>query len=90
MVFRVIPMEIHAIQDLDLPKVVEELAMEPRGLILVTGTTGSGKSTTLAAMIDYINQKQDHPHHHHRGPHRVPAPGQEVGRSTSARWGSTP
>ncbi|MDF1554798.1 MAG: type IV pilus twitching motility protein PilT [Deferrisomatales bacterium] len=58
MVFRVIPMEINGIRDLDLPKVVEELAMEPRGLLLVTGTTGSGKSTTLASMIDYINQKK--------------------------------
>ena len=58
MVFRVIPMEIKAITDLDLPKVVEELAMEPRGLILVTGTTGSGKSTTLASMIDSINQRK--------------------------------
>ena len=58
MVFRVIPMEINGIRGLDLPKVVEELAMEPRGLILVTGTTGSGKSTTLASMIDYINQKK--------------------------------
>jgi twitching motility protein PilT len=58
MVFRVIPMEVNTIRDLDLPKVVEELAMEPRGLILVTGTTGSGKSTTLASMIDFINQKK--------------------------------
>ena len=58
MVFRVIPMEINSIRNLDLPKVVEELAMEPRGLLLVTGTTGSGKSTTLASMIDYINQKK--------------------------------
>ncbi len=58
MVFRVIPTEIRSIRELNLPKVVEELAMEPRGLILVTGTTGSGKSTTLAAMIDYINQRK--------------------------------
>ncbi len=58
MVFRVIPTEIRSIRDLLLPKAVEELAMEPRGLILVTGTTGSGKSTTLASMIDYINQKK--------------------------------
>ncbi|GAB4251925.1 type IV pilus twitching motility protein PilT [Deferrisoma sp.] len=58
MVFRVIPTEIKSVKELLLPKVVEELAMEPRGLILVTGTTGSGKSTTLASMIDYINQKK--------------------------------
>jgi twitching motility protein PilT len=54
-VFRVIPFGVKTIEQLHLPKVVERIAMEPRGLILVTGTTGSGKSTTLAAMIDYIN-----------------------------------
>jgi len=58
MVFRIIPTEIKSIQQLHLPKVVEEIAMEPRGLILVTGTTGSGKSTTLASMIDFINQRK--------------------------------
>ncbi len=55
MVFRVIPFGVRTLQQLELPKVLERIAMEPRGLILVTGTTGSGKSTTLAAMIDYIN-----------------------------------
>ena len=54
-VFRVIPFGVKTIDQLDLPKVAERIAMEPRGLILVTGTTGSGKSTTLAAMIDHIN-----------------------------------
>jgi twitching motility protein PilT len=54
-VFRVIPFSVKTIEHLHLPKVIETIAMEQRGLILVTGTTGSGKSTTLAAMIDYIN-----------------------------------
>jgi twitching motility protein PilT len=54
-VFRVIPFGIQTIEQLNLPKIVERIAMENRGLILVTGTTGSGKSTTLAAMIDHIN-----------------------------------
>jgi len=54
-VFRVIPMRIPTIEELQLPDVLKKIALEPRGLILVTGTTGSGKSTTLAAMIDYIN-----------------------------------
>ena len=54
-VFRVIPFHVKRIQQLNLPKVVETIAMEPRGLVLVTGTTGSGKSTTLAAMLDHIN-----------------------------------
>ncbi len=55
MVFRVIPMKILTVEELGLPKILEKLAIEPRGLILVTGTTGSGKSTTLAAMIEHMN-----------------------------------
>jgi twitching motility protein PilT len=59
--FRVIPVKILDIEQLHLPVVLREIALEPRGLILVTGTTGSGKSTTLASMIDYINQhRTDH------------------------------
>ena len=54
-VFRVIPMRIPTIEELLLPEVIKKISMERRGLILVTGTTGSGKSTTLAAMIDLIN-----------------------------------
>jgi len=52
---RVIPMVIRSFDELRLPRVLEKLAMEQRGLILVTGITGSGKSTTLASMLDYIN-----------------------------------
>jgi twitching motility protein PilT len=55
-VCRAIPYEIRSIDDLGLPEVVRTLAEEPRGIVLVTGTTGSGKSTTLAAMIDHINR----------------------------------
>jgi twitching motility protein PilT len=54
-VFRVIPFKIQTIEQLMLPKVIEKLSGEQRGLVLVTGTTGSGKSTTLAAMIDHVN-----------------------------------
>ena len=54
-VLRVIPFRIQTIEQLMLPKVLEKIASEERGLVLVTGTTGSGKSTTLAAMIDHIN-----------------------------------
>ena len=61
LVFRVIPMRIPTIEELFLPEVLKKVSMEPRGLILVTGTTGSGKSTTLASMIDNINtNKTDH------------------------------
>jgi len=54
-VCRAIPVSIRTIDDLKLPPVIRELAEEERGIVLLTGTTGSGKSTTLAAMIDHIN-----------------------------------
>ncbi|MEF9426764.1 MAG: type IV pilus twitching motility protein PilT [Candidatus Mariimomonas ferrooxydans] len=60
-VLRVIPMKILDVEQLHLPPVINKIAMESRGLILVTGTTGSGKSTTLASMVDYINlNRTDH------------------------------
>jgi twitching motility protein PilT len=60
-VYRVIPEKIRSFGDLGLPPVVATLAERPRGLVLVTGPTGSGKSTTLAAMIDKINcERHDH------------------------------
>jgi twitching motility protein PilT len=55
LVLRVIPTKIRTVDELGLPPVLKRIAMEERGLVLVTGTTGSGKTTTLAAMIDYIN-----------------------------------
>jgi len=58
-VFRVIPVKILTLEELLLPKVLEKLSLNHRGLILVTGTTGSGKSTTLAAMIDVINSNRE-------------------------------
>jgi len=58
MVLRVIPIQVRGIEELGLPPVLTKIAAEERGLILVTGTTGSGKSTTLAAMIDYINRNR--------------------------------
>src|SRR5512139_3085703 len=54
-VYRVIPERIRPFEELGLPKVIAKLAERPRGLVLVTGPTGSGKSTTLAAMLDKIN-----------------------------------
>src|SRR5512133_2964242 len=57
-VLRVIPFKIMSIEQLMLPKVLEKVAGEQRGLVLVTGTTGSGKSTTLAAMVDHINANE--------------------------------
>src|SRR5919112_1654037 len=57
-VYRQIPYEILGFKELGLPPVVEEICNKPRGLVLVTGPTGSGKSTTLAAMIDKINRER--------------------------------
>jgi len=56
--FRVVPFQANTIVELNLPKVVEQIALKPRGLVLVTGITGSGKSTALAAMINFINQNR--------------------------------
>ncbi|HEV8263360.1 MAG TPA: PilT/PilU family type 4a pilus ATPase [Gemmatimonadales bacterium] len=56
--FRAIPYEVKHIKDLSLPPVLEEIALKPRGLVLVTGVTGSGKSTCLAAMINHINSNR--------------------------------
>ncbi|MGB5440239.1 MAG: type IV pilus twitching motility protein PilT [Gammaproteobacteria bacterium] len=56
-VFRTIPSDILALEDLGTPPIFKDIAETPRGLVLVTGPTGSGKSTTLAAMIDYINNR---------------------------------
>ncbi|MDQ7005943.1 MAG: type IV pilus twitching motility protein PilT [Acidobacteriota bacterium] len=58
LVLRMIPVRVASIRELALPPVLETIANEHRGLVLVTGSTGSGKSTTLAAMIDYINSQR--------------------------------
>jgi twitching motility protein PilT len=57
-VFRLIPSEIPGVNDLGLPPVLEEMVLQPQGLLLFTGPTGHGKSTTQAALIDVINQKR--------------------------------
>lgn len=60
-VFRTIPSKILTLEELNMADVLKEFAMMPRGLVLVTGPTGSGKSTTLAGMVDFINEKRfDH------------------------------
>ncbi|MCI4410184.1 MAG: type IV pilus twitching motility protein PilT [Thiotrichales bacterium] len=55
-VFRTIPANVQSLAELNAPSILTDIANQPRGLVLVTGPTGSGKSTTLAAMIDYINE----------------------------------
>ena len=60
-VFRTIPSEVLSLTDINAPDIFKEISNSPRGLVLVTGPTGSGKSTTLAAMVDYINEnRRDH------------------------------
>ncbi|MDY0013273.1 MAG: type IV pilus twitching motility protein PilT [Rhodocyclaceae bacterium] len=57
-VFRTIPSKVLTLDDLAAPKIFREIANQPRGIVLVTGPTGSGKSTTLAAMVDYVNENE--------------------------------
>ncbi len=78
MVLRQIPNKLLSFDDLGTPPVLKDLIMRPRGLVLVTGPTGSGKTTTLAAAIDYLNADARPPHHHDRGPDRVLSPAQEM------------
>ena len=77
-VFRTIPSKILTLEQLNTPKVFADLALKPRGLVLVTGPTGSGKSTTLAAMVNHLNEQRIRPRADGRGPDRVRAREQEV------------
>ncbi|HTC23206.1 MAG TPA: PilT/PilU family type 4a pilus ATPase, partial [Gemmatimonadales bacterium] len=59
--FRAIPYEVKTIRELSLPAILEEISLKPRGLVLVTGPTGSGKSTSLASMVDKVNvERREH------------------------------
>ena len=80
LVLRTIPQTLPTIDTLNLPQVLKDVAMTKRGLVIFVGATGSGKSTSLAAMVDYRNENSLRPHHHHRGPGRVRAPAQELHR----------
>ena len=57
-VFRVIPSKVLTLEELNCPKIFKDISSQPRGIVLVTGPTGSGKSTTLAAMVDYVNENE--------------------------------
>src|SRR3989475_2512533 len=76
--FRAIPYEVKTIHDLNLPPVLEEIGLRPRGLVLVTGVTGSGKSTALAAMINHINTNRRGDINTIAGPLRVLRPGNQA------------
>lgn len=57
--FRMVPFDILSIEDLELPQILKDLVKKPQGLILITGLAGSGKSTTMAAMVHYVNQNEE-------------------------------
>ena len=76
-VFRQIPRDVRSVEEMGLPPEVQQLALLRSGLVLVTGPTGSGKSTTLGALIDLVNGSR-RSRHHDRGPDRVRAPEQEL------------
>ena len=86
--FRVIPSEIPSFEDLHLPEGVRRLAKEHRGLVLVTGPTGSGKTTSLACMLDHINRTRRQHIVTIEDPIEILHP-TAAASSTSARWGST-
>ena len=90
LVLRRVQSEIPSFEELGLPPVVRKLTEHQRGLVLVTGPTGSGKTTTLGAMIDYINETLQQAHRDDRGPDRDPARRQVRRSSTSARSAPTP
>jgi Tfp pilus assembly pilus retraction ATPase PilT len=77
-VFRTIPSKVLTLEDLNCPKIFKDISEFPRGIVLVTGPTGSGKSTTLAAMINHVNEKCLQPHPDRRGSDRVRPPVEEV------------
>ncbi len=56
--FRTIPSKVLNLEELNCPKIFKDISIQPRGIVLVTGPTGSGKSTTLAAMVDYVNENE--------------------------------
>ncbi len=87
--FRLIPARIRPLEELRMPEQLYDLCEKPRGLVLVTGPTGSGKSTTLAALLDRINRDALRAHPHDRGPDRVPPPAPGAASSTSARSAPT-
>ena len=89
-VLRLVRLSPMSLGDLGLPDVIRQLALEPRGLVLVTGPTGSGKTTTLSAMVDRDQRGPGGAHPHHRGPHRGRAPATSWPASPSASSGPTP
>jgi twitching motility protein PilU len=84
MVIRRVKAEVSSLAELGLPDILKEITMSKRGLVLVVGATGSGKSTTLAAMVDHRNGIG--PHHYHRRSNRIRSPAQEIHRDSARSW----
>ena len=87
--FRLVPQEIPALDSLGVPQVLRELTAKPRGFVLVTGPTGSGKCDDAGGDDRRDQQRAPGPHPHDRGPDRVPPPAQAARSSTSARSAPT-
>ena len=88
-VFRVIPPTTPSFESLRLPPVIKKLADAANGVVLVTGPTGSGKTTTLAAIVDYINRYVQAAHHHAGRSNRVRARAGSVRASPSGKFTCT-
>ena len=82
-VIRCIPIKIPSIDTLNLPPILSTMALDKRGLILMVGATGTGKSTTMASMMEWRNQTPVGPHPDHRGPDRVPLQQQALDRESA-------
>ena len=85
-VFRHIPNEVPTLDKLNVPDVIRQFCDYHQGMVLVTGSTGTGKSTTLAAMIDHLNTKPQPQHHQPRGSDRVRSPQQEEPGNSARAW----
>jgi twitching motility protein PilU len=83
MVIRAIKRDIPKFETLGLPESLKKIVLNKRGIVLLCGMTGSGKSTTLASLIDYRNETTPGPHHHDRGSDRVSVRTQEIDHDTA-------
>jgi type II secretory ATPase GspE/PulE/Tfp pilus assembly ATPase PilB-like protein len=90
LVLRAIPFEVPNLSDLGLPSSLARLTAYHQGIVLLTGPAGSGKSSTLAALLNLVNEERTRPHRHRRGSDRVHPHAARCARSTSARSAATP
>lgn len=82
-VCRTINLVVPTLDELELPPVLKDISLAARGLVIFVGGTGTGKTTSLAALVDHRNRKQPRSYHHDRGSHRVRSRAQEVHRHSA-------